>query len=533
MIETFVVLMISLLCIGLIFLIMTGILVLLFLYYKDKKQEQSSVLRNHPLLARVRYIAEKISPEIKDYFGDKKQPISKDDYVALVKSSKYISTMTSFGTEKDYDIGGYFLKNAMFPVRDEDMKMDREVDKANTRKYIIDKEGLFSRKEHMEDTIHERHLLADEDVIVLGSKTCRYPFVLKGQVGMSAMSYGSLGENAISALGQGIYISGGEHGGGSWMNTGEGGVSNYHLESGADLIVQIGPAKFGFRTKDGDFDWDELKRKSMFPQVKAFEIKLAQGAKVMGGRIDGAKVTPSVAEIRGVEPWKDINSPKRFDEFTNEEEMLGFIDKIRKVTGKPVGIKIVMGGEDSIDKLIEVMDGTNIIVDFITVDSSSGGSGKAPRSHMQALGTEIKTAIPIVDRKLKEAGLREDIKLIASGKLINAESIAVALALGSDLINTGRGFLVTIGCILALDCASGRCVTGVATTDSKLQRALVVDEKKYRVANYILSLREELYSLASACGIDSPVKFSKEHLTYVGSNGKVVDIDDYKKTQMD
>lgn len=488
-----------------------------YITYIDKKQTQHSVLRTHPFLARVRYIAEKISPEFKDYFGNNKQPFSKSDLVTVVKSSKYLSNVISFGSERDYDAGGFFLKNSMFPIRDNDMvKEDKSVD---TKKYVIDSEGLFTRKEHMVEHQQNSYLLDDKDAIVIGDSTSKFPFKVKGQVGMSAMSFGSIGRNGIQAFSHGLGIAGG-----TWMNTGEGGLSDYHLEGGVDIIFQIGPAKFGLRNLDGTFSWDLLAEKSKIPQVKAYEIKLAQGAKIMGGKIPGSKVNEEVAKIRGVEPWKDLNSPKRFDEFNNEKEMLEFLAKIREVSGKPVGIKVVVGGEDSLDKLIEQIYLTGLYPDFITVDSGDGGSGSAPSSHMNSLGLSVKVALPIVDRKLKSIGMRDKIKIIASGKLIHPERVAVALALGADLVNTGRGLMLASGCIMAGICSTNNCPVGLATTNPKLMDGLVVEEKKYRVANYILSLRQELYSLASACGIDSPAKFSSEHVVYVDGEGNIKDI---------
>jgi glutamate synthase (ferredoxin) len=519
MIEMITSVLLSVLVLGIFLLILVGVIVVLAIIYKDKHQDQHSILRTHPFLARVRYFAEKVSPEFKDYFGNVQQPFSKDDLVTVAKRAKYLSNMSAFGSERDYDAGGFFLNNSMFPVPDEDMKLDTEVDKSSTKKYLIDKEGLFSRDEHMVEHKQDRYLLKDEDAIILGKDSCEYPFKVKGQIGMSAMSYGSIGSHGIRALSHGLSIAGG-----TWMNTGEGGLSNYHLEGGVDLIMQIGPGKFGVRHPDGSFNWEELKNKSEIPQVKAFEIKLAQGAKIMGGRLPGAKVTPEIALIRGVEPWQDVDSPKRFDEFSNEKELLEFVTKIREVTGKPVGIKIVVGSEASVDSLMWQMKATGLNPDFITVDSGDGGSGKAPKSHMNSLGIGIKTSLPIVDRKLKDIGLRDKVKIIASGKLIHSERVAVALALGADLVNTSRGMMMASGCIFAGVCDKNTCPVGLATTDPKLMQGLVVDEKKYRVANYVLSLREELFSLASACGIDTPAHFDKEHIVYVNQEGKIVDL---------
>lgn len=381
---------------------------------------------------------------------------------------------------------------------------------------MIDKEGLFTRNEHMEDHVQGRYLLKEEDAVILGETTCREPFKVRSVFGMSGMSYGALSKSAIRALSLGL-----GNAGGTWMNTGEGGLTDYHLEGGVDIICQIGPAKFGFRNEDGSFSWEKTREVARIPQVKAFEIKLAQGAKIRGGKISGVKVTPEVAKIRGVEPWKDIESPNRFDEFSNDRELLEFIQRLREETGKPVGIKIVVGGKDSLDELLWQMRETGIHPDFISVDGGEGGTGSAPKAMMDSVGLPIRKAIVIVDDKLKEYGFRDRVKIIASGKMISADRIAVALSLGADLVQIARGFMMSLGCIGAMHCHNGKCPVGITTHDPELEKALVVDEKKYRVTNYVLSLRKDLFDLAAACGIDTPTKFSREHVVYITEDGKV------------
>src|SRR5690606_5360867 len=282
-----------------------------YLYFFDRKQRQHSILRAYPILGRLRYLFESVGPEMRQYFFDEDndgKPFSRVQFAEVVKSSKYLERLIGFGSKRDFEKPGYYLVNSMFPTLNSELRVDNSV-RVATRRYVTDEEGLFTRREHSEDFAAEPWLLADEDAVVIGP-TCRTPFVVRGLVGMSAMSYGSLGDHAIRALSWGIGTAGG-----SWMNTGEGGLSPHHLEGGADIIAQIGPAKFGYRTRDGSFSWEELRKKAALPQVKAFELKMAQGAKIRGGHLPGAKVTPEIAAIRGLEPYRDVDSPNRFQEF--------------------------------------------------------------------------------------------------------------------------------------------------------------------------------------------------------------------------
>jgi glutamate synthase (ferredoxin) len=363
------------------------------------------------------------------------------------------------------------------------------------------------------------YLLHNEDAVVIGPGL-KHPFVLKGLIGMSAMSYGALGKNAITALSKGLAMAKG-----TWMNTGEGGLSPYHLEGGVDIIMQIGPGLFGIRDRNGDIDWEELKKKSEIPQVKAFEIKLGQGAKVRGGHIDGEKVNPEVAAIRKVEPYQSIDSPNRFHQFHDIPTMVDFIEKIRVTTGKPVGIKIVVGGNDSVLELAKYMRDTGLGPDFITIDGGEGGTGASYQDLADSVGLPVKSALPILAASLKKYGVRDRVKIIASGKLFTPDRIAIALAMGADLVQIARGFMISVGCIQTLKCHSNICPVGVATTDPQLQKALVVDEKKHRAANYLITLRKGLFRISAAAGLTSPVHFSPKHIMYKDNKGVVHPLD--------
>jgi glutamate synthase (ferredoxin) len=478
----------------------------------------------------MRYITEKIGPELRQYLFDHDnagKPFSRMDYQHIVLPAKYSQNMLGYGSERDFEQAGYFIKNAMFTKQREEMRVNND-DLIETHVYDIDEEGLFNRKEHLEEKQIKPWLLPEEDAVVIG-ENCEQPFKVHSLVGMSAMSYGSLGDHAITALSKGIGMAKG-----AWMNTGEGGLSQYHLKGDTDIICQIGAGLFGVRTKDGQFSWDMLKEKADIPQVKAFELKLAQGAKTRGGHVDGKKVTPEIAEIRNVEPYKTINSPNRFNEFDDVPSMFEFIGKIREHTGKPVGMKIVVGGNDSVEELAAYMKESGKGPDFITIDGSEGGTGASYQDLADSVGLPVKSAVMIVHDTLLRHGVRDRVKLIASGKMITADRIAVILGMGADLVNIARGFMISVGCIMAQRCHTNECPVGVATTDSHLQRALVIEEKKYRATNFLVTLREGLFRVSAAAGIDSPTKFDRKHVMYKDDKGRTYSLEEiYNQEKLD
>ncbi|MCY9004617.1 FMN-binding glutamate synthase family protein [Peribacillus frigoritolerans] len=498
-----------------------------YIYRKDDTQKQHSILRNFPLIGRIRYMTEQIGPELRQYLFENNNegtPFSRKEFEDVVKAGKYKERLIGFGSERDFNEAGYYIRNSMFPNLREELRIDNS-QKINTKVYEVDEEGLLTRKEKREDRQIEPYFLRDEDAVIIGGDTCRNPFKLKGLVGQSAMSYGALGENAISALSRGLGLAGG-----TWMNTGEGGLSKYHLSGNPDIIMQIGPGLFGVRTPGGEFSWEEFKKKSEIEQVKAFEIKLAQGAKIRGGHIEGQKVTEEIAQIRLVEPGQTINSPNRFYEFKNFNELFEFVERMRDVGGKPIGIKIVVGDLDALEEMTKTMRDTGKGPDFITVDGGEGGTGATYQELADAVGLPIMSALPLVDEMLKKYGVRNRVKLIASGKLTSPDKVAVALAMGADLVNIARGFMISVGCIMAEICHTNHCPAGVATTDSKLQEGLVIEEKQYRVANYVISLREGLFNLAAAAGIDTPTKFERKHIVHKDEWGRVSPVRDITLT---
>ncbi|MFB5933585.1 FMN-binding glutamate synthase family protein [Peribacillus frigoritolerans] len=498
-----------------------------YFYRKDDTQKQHSILRNFPLIGRIRYMTEQIGPELRQYLFENNNegtPFSRKEFEDVVKAGKYKERLIGFGSERDFNEAGYYIRNSMFPNLREELRIDNS-QKINTKVYEVDEEGLLSRKEKREDRQIEPYFLRDEDAVIIGGDTCRNPFKLKGLVGQSAMSYGALGENAITALSRGLGLAGG-----TWMNTGEGGLSKYHLSGNPDIMMQIGPGLFGVRTPGGEFSWEEFKKKSEIGQVKAFEIKLAQGAKIRGGHIEGQKVTEEIVQIRLVEPGQTINSPNRFYEFKNFNELFEFVERMRDVGGKPIGIKIVVGDLDALEEMTKTMRDTGKGPDFITVDGGEGGTGATYQELADAVGLPIMSALPLVDEMLKKYGVRNRVKLIASGKLTSPDKVAVALAMGADLVNIARGFMISVGCIMAEICHTNHCPAGVATTDSKLQEGLVIEEKQYRVANYVISLREGLFNLAAAAGIDTPTKFERKHIVHKDEWGRVSPVRDITLT---
>lgn len=501
-----------------IFLFLAFTFLLLYLVLFDQRQKMHSILRNYPVLGRVRYFLEKIGPELRQYWFNNDtegKPFSRDDYEHIVRSAKYKRDVIGFGSKRDYEEEGYYVRNEMFPKLIEELNVDEDVI-VLTKKYLLLRDPLFTqRKEVLQDDKSFAYLLTDEDAVVIGPNTT-HPFVTKGLIGMSAMSYGALGKNAITALSKGLGLAQG-----TWMNTGEGGLAPYHLEGNVDIIMQIGPAMFGVRNKDGELDREELKRKGEISQVKAFEIKLAQGAKTRGGHIDAEKVNPEIAEIRRVEPYRSIDSPNRFHQFDSIPTMFEYIDQIREATGKPVGIKIVVGGTDSIAPLAKYMKETGQGPDFISVDGGEGGTGASYQELIDSVGLPIRSALPILDLTLKKYGVRERVKIIASAKLFTPDRIAIALAMGADLINIARGFMISVGCIQTLKCHANICPVGVATTDPNLQKALVIEEKKHRVANYLITLRRGLFRISAAAGLESPVQFEPKHIMYKDDHGVV------------
>ncbi len=511
---------------GFVVWFMFGLLLVMFLgppvvlgvlYWSDRRQTQHAVLRNFPILGRLRYLLEHVGPEFRQYLFDadlEGKPFSREGYRSIVYAGKYMKTLVSFGSKRNFDEPGWYVRNAMLPTLMEDMGVDARP-QIRTRRYQIDEEGLFSRREHLEEVEVAPWTLSDEFAPRIGADLPE-PWVLRGLVGMSAMSYGALGRNAIQAFSHGLAGATG-----SWLNTGEGGLSEHHLVGGGDVIFQIGPGCFGVRGDDGEWSWDAFRAQAAVPQVRGFELKFHQGAKIRGGHVEAAKVTPEIADIRGVPVGRPIDSPNRFRMFSDLDDVLEHVARMRAEGGKPVGLKVVVGGPGFLDELAAAVAERGAGPDWITVDGGEGGSGATYQEMADSMGLPLASAIVQADDALRRHGIRDRVHVLASGKLTSPDRIALALALGADAVAIARGLMISVGCIQAQRCHSNECPVGVATTDEKLMRALVVDEKKWRVQNYVVTLRAALASLAAASGLRSPTEFERRHAVYRDGHGRV------------
>jgi glutamate synthase domain-containing protein 2 len=337
------------------------------------------------------------------------------------------------------------------------------------------------------------------------------------------MSYGAISEPAVRALSAGAASSG------CWLNTGEGGLSSYHLSGGADIVFQIGTAKYGVRDAQGNLSDDKLREIASYAQVRMFELKLSQGAKPgKGGILPGTKVTGEISLIRGIPVGQASISPNRHTDINSIADLLDVIERIRSVTGKPVGFKAVIGAYGWLEELFEEIDrrGPRYAPDFITIDSADGGTGAAPMSLMDYMGLPIKESLPLVADMLAEHGLKDRIKLIASGKLITPAEIAWALCVGADFVVSARGFMFALGCIQALQCNRNTCPTGITTHNARLQKGLVPAVKSERVANYVRNTVHEVGVIAHACGVREPRQLRRFHARIVTEGGQSVTLDE-------
>jgi glutamate synthase domain-containing protein 2 len=351
---------------------------------------------------------------------------------------------------------------------------------------------------------------------------CREPYDAPSFFNISGMSFGSISRPAVKALSRGAAEAG------IWFNTGEGGLSDWHLEGGCDIVFQIGTAKYGVRDAEGRLDEGRLRAVAAHRQVRMLEVKLSQGAKPgKGGILPGSKVTPKIAEIRGIPTGRDSISPNRHEEIGSDDDLLDFMARIRRITGKPVGFKAVIGDLHWIEDLCAAICARGVAdaPDFITVDSGDGGTGAAPMPLMDNVGLSIRESLPAVSDALHRHGLRERVRVIASGKLINPSDVAWALAAGADFVTSARGFMFALGCIQALKCNRNTCPTGITTHDPALQRGLVPKVKAVRVAQYARGVIHEVETIAQSCGVREPRALGRRHVRIIGEGGRSVPMD--------
>ena len=342
------------------------------------------------------------------------------------------------------------------------------------------------------------------------------PYTAPSFFNISAMSYGALSGPAIAALSAGADKS---H---IWLNTGEGGLSPFHQTAPCDLVFQIGTAKYGVRDEDGQLDLSKVKTLAAIPALKMFEIKLSQGAKPGKGDILPAeKVTEIIAATRGIPMGQASISPNRHPEVTDAQSLLDFVHSVREASGKPTGIKFVLGDTAWLEELFNAIKqrGIESAPDFMTLDSADGGTGAAPQGLMDNMGLPIAFSLPALHQKLREAGLRDRIKLIATGKMLNPAGVAAALCLGADVVCSARGFMFALGCIQALQCHHNTCPTGITTHDPKLQRGLDPTNKAERVANYASAMRNEVELIAHSAGALDPSLLRPESAFQIDASG--------------
>ena len=436
---------------------------------RDYSQKKRAVLGNFPLVGRFRFIFEAIRPELRQYFWEadnEELPYSRNQRSMVYQRSKHILATRSFGSdENQYAEDFNWLNHSIVPSK---IKSDD-----------------FRIKVGINDKAY--------DVSILN---------------ISGTSFGSVSPAAIESFSAGAKLGGFAH------NTGEGSLSRYHEMGGGDTIWQISTGYFGCRTREGSFDKDKFIEKSRLPQVKMIEIKLSQGAKPgHGGMLLGGKVTAEISEARDVEPYKDVISPNKHSEFSTPEELLKFANQLRELSdGKPVGIKICIGHPWEFIAIVKAMVQTNIFIDFITVDGAEGGTGAAPVEFTDHLGTPLRDAVVFVENTLKGAGLRERVKIAASGKIVSAYDIARICALGADWVNMARPFMFSIGCIQARDCASGHCPTGIATMDPARYRVIDIKDRASRVRNFQKNTRNALKELLEAAGLEHPDNLNRRHI---------------------
>ena len=466
----------------LLFVFIIGLIILtsIIFYIIDKTQTKHTIRRNFPVIGRFRWLFEYLGEFFRQYFfaQDREElPFNRAQRTWVYKSAKGNNNTVAFGSTRNLDRrGAMIFLNCAFPV----MK---------------------------KDSVEAEHMII--------GPFARNPFTTSSFFNISAMSFGALSKPAVQSLSHGAKKAG------IWLNTGEGGLSPYHLEGGCDIVYQFGTAKYGARTKDGEFDFDKLKEIGKIPQVKMIELKLAQGAKPgKGGILPAEKVTEEIAGIRGIEPGKPSISPNRHPEIKSVTELLDMLNKIRETSGLPVGFKMVMGTDEWLHELFtEIRQrGIESAPDFITLDSGDGGTGAAPQSLMDDVGMVIKESLPMLVDLRNEYGLKDRVRIIASGKLITPAEVAWALCAGADFINNARGFLFSLGCIQALKCNKNTCPTGITTHDPKLQKGLVVENKTERVANFAKHMISEVGIIAHACGVTEPRKLKRSHVRMVFSN---------------
>ncbi|MDH5326416.1 MAG: FMN-binding glutamate synthase family protein [Gammaproteobacteria bacterium] len=473
-----------------LFIALVGSLALLVavIYIRDITQTKQAIRKNYPVIGRFRYLFERLGTFFRQYFFamDREElPFNRAERSWVYRAAKALPNTTAFGSTRDLKHPGTILfVNCPFPLLG--------LDTASVAPVTI---GPQSRK----------------------------PYSPRAFFHISGMSYGAISKPAVLALSHGAKMAN------CWLNTGEGGLSPYHIQGGADLVFQIGTAKYGVRDENGMLSEAKLRELGDNDQIKMFEIKLSQGAKPgKGGILPGQKVTDEVAHIRGIPVGKSSISPNRHPDIGSVDQLLDMIHKVRQLSGKPVGFKVVIGAYGWLDELFaEIVNrGQESAPDFITIDSADGGTGAAPMSLMDYMGLSIKESLPLVANKLRQYDLSKRVKLIASGKLITPADVAWALCCGADFVVSARGFMFALGCIQALQCNQNTCPTGITTHDRHLQKGLDPEHKAIRVMNYAKGMEHEVGVIAHSCGVREPRELQRIHARIVTENGRSISLEE-------
>ena len=450
------------------FLFLLVPLIVLWIY--DVTQKDHTILRNFPVLGHIRFILEFVRPEIQQYFianNTEERPFNRETRSIIYQRSKNVRDSVPFGTERDLKEVGYtWVLHSLAP------KPISEV----------------------------------EPRLLVGGRDCKKPY-LASRINISAMSFGSLSERAILALNLGAKI------GNFYHNTGEGGISPYHLQGG-DLVFQIGTGYFGCRDNDGLFDPNEFRNEAQRDEVKMIEIKLSQGAKPShGGILPAAKLTPEIAKARKVPMGHDVNSPAAHSAFSTPIGLLEFVQKLRELSGgKPVGFKLCLGKKQEFLSICKAMLETRILPDFITVDGAEGGTGAAPLEYSNHVGEPLEESLVFIHNSLVGINLREDIRIICSGKIATGFDIVEKIALGADMCNLARPMMMAMGCIQSKQCNANTCPTGITTQNKRLQRGLVVELKQYRIASYHKNTLKSFLEIIGAMGLSNPNDLSPDYV---------------------
>ena len=468
---------------ALIFVAVIGaaLLLVIVLFFIDRAQAGDAIRRNYPVIGRFRSLFTKLGEFFRQYFfamDREEMPFNRAQRDWVYHATKGKDNTVAFGSTRNLNIPGTpIFVNAVFPPLDDQF--------------------------------------ASTDPMVIGPHA-RVPYVARSIFNISGMSYGAISRPAVEALSRGAAQAG------IWLNTGEGGLSPYHKLAGCDLVFQIGTAKFGLRDEHGGLSDEKLRAVAADPQVKMFELKLAQGAKPgKGGILPAEKVTPDIARIRGIPVGQASVSPNGQPGIRSAGDLLDMIERVRRVTGKPTGIKTVIGSWQWLEELfMEIHErGLESAPDFITVDSGDGGTGAAPMSLMDDVGLNLAESLPLVVDLRDGFALQDRIRIIASGKLITPSMVAWAIAIGADFCVSARGYMFALGCIQAMQCNRNTCPTGVTTHNPRLQRGLVPSEKGARVAHFHANLVKEVETIAHACGVGEPRQLRRHHARMVNANG--------------